>query len=221
MAKNAVIFGTGSLAEVVRFYLDRDSDYRVVGFTASDDRINADSFRNLPLVPFSRATVDFPPDRHEMFIAIGYAKLNRLREQFATEARGKGYRLLSYVCSKATTWGDTVIGDNVFIFEDNTIQPFIEIGDGTILWSGNHVGHHSKVGPFCFLTSHVVISGHCRIGARCFFGVNSTVADSTSIADDNLIGPGTLIQKDTQPGEAYIAERTAKFPKPSSIFFRW
>jgi sugar O-acyltransferase (sialic acid O-acetyltransferase NeuD family) len=220
MAKNAVIFGTGSLAEVVQFYLDRDSDYRVSAFTASDDRVSESNFSGCPVVPFGEVAREFPPQTHDMFVAIGYAKLNKLREQFASEAQGKGYRLLSYVSSKATHWGDTKIGDNVFIFEDNTIQPYVSIGSGTILWSGNHVGHHSSVGPFCFVTSHVVISGHCKIGARCFIGVNATIADDTSIADDNLIGPGTLIQKNTEPGDAYIAERTQKYPKPSSRFFR-
>lgn len=220
MTKPAVIFGTGSLAEVVRFYLEHDSDYRVVAFTASDDRIDAEEFSGLPVVPFSRVENRFGPAEHEMFVAVGYAKLNRVRERICGDSRAKGYRLLSYLCSRATNWGDTKLGDNVFVFENNTIQPFVSIGDGTILWSGNHIGHHSSIGPNCFITSHVVISGHCRIGARCFLGVNATIADSTVIADDNLIGPGALIQKDTEPGAAYIAERTQKYPKPSSRFFR-
>ena len=220
MTKSAVIFGVGSLAEVVRFYLEHDSDYRVAGFTASDDRIEADEFGGLPVVPFSRVTEKFASADHEMFVAVGYAKLNRVRERICNEARAKGYRLLSYVSSRASSWGDTKLGDNVFVFEDNTIQPFVSIGDGTILWSGNHIGHHSTIGPYCFITSHVVVSGHCRVGARCFLGVNATIADSTAIADDNLIGPGSLIQKDTEPGAAYIAERTQKYPKPSSRFFR-
>jgi sugar O-acyltransferase (sialic acid O-acetyltransferase NeuD family) len=220
MTRNAVLFGTGALAEVIRFYLDRDSDYSVVGFTVSDDRLQSTEFGGLPVVPFSEVTQRFPPSENEMFVAVGYAKLNKVREQFAGEARAKGYRLLSYLSSRATSWGDTKIGDNVFVFEDNTIQPFVSIGDGTILWSGNHIGHHSSIGPFCFITSHVVISGYCRIGARSFLGVNATIADDIEIADDNLIGPGTLIQKSTELGAAYIAERTEKYPKPSSRFFR-
>ena len=71
-----------------------------------------------------------------MFVAVGYRKLNQLREQYCAEARAKGYRLLSYLCSKATHWGDTRLGDNVFVFEDNTLQPFVQIGNGTILLEG-------------------------------------------------------------------------------------
>ena len=155
-----------------------------------------------------------------MFVAVGYAKLNTLRETFCGAARAKGYKLLSYVCSKATQWGATEIGDNVFVFEDNTLQPFTSIGDGTIVWSGNHIGHHSRIGKYCMITSHVVVSGHCRIGDRCFMGVNSAIADSVSIGDDNLIGAGAVIEKNTGPREVYMPERLKKFAKDSSWFFR-
>jgi sugar O-acyltransferase (sialic acid O-acetyltransferase NeuD family) len=220
MARNAVVFGTGGFAEVVDFYLSRDSNYRVVAFSATADTIKDVTFLGRPLVPFDRIEGRFPPADHDFFVAVGYAQLNRLRQRFCEEARAKGYRLLSYVCSKATSWGDTKIGDNVFVFEDNTLQPFVAIGDGTILWSGNHVGHHSQIGKYCFVTSHVVISGYCRIGDRSFIGVNATISDDTSVADDNIVGPGALVQKNTEPGEVYVAERTKKFPKDSSRFFK-
>lgn len=220
MDKSAIIFGTGSLAEVADFYLTHDSPYRVVAFTATGNFVKESNYLGRPLVAFEDVANKFPAGSHEMFIAIGYRKLNRLREQYCAEARTKGYTLLSYVCSKATHWGDTHVGDNVFVFEDNTIQPFVSIGNGTVLWSGNHIGHHSKIGEFCFLTSHVVVSGHCTIGNRTFIGVNATIADSTNIGEDNLIGPGALVQKDTAAGEVYLAERTKKLPKDSSRFFK-
>lgn len=219
-SRKAVVFGTGHIAEVVHFYLQHDSDYEVVGFTASGEAIEEPRFLGLPVAEFETVETVFPPDRHQMFVAVGYANLNRIRERLCGEARNKGYTLLSYVCSKASHWGDTILGDNVFIFEGNTIQPFVTIGDGTILWSGNHIGHHSLIGSYCFITSHVVVSGNCRVGDRSFLGVNATIADDTVIGDDNLIGPGTLLQKNTAPGEAYFADRTRKFPKDSARFFR-
>jgi len=220
MTKRAVIFGTGSLAEVVDFYLTRDSPYSVVAFTVSGDSMGHPNFLGRPVVAFEEIENAFSPESHDMFVAIGYRKLNRLREKYCVEARVKGYDLLSYLSSKATHWGDTRLGSNVFILEDNTIQPFVSIGDGTVVWSGNHIGHHSKIGDFCFVTSHVVVSGHCTIGSRTFLGVNATISDSTNIGEDNLIGPGALVQRDTATGEVYLAERAKKFPKDSGHFFK-
>ena len=218
--KKSVIFGTGGFAEVVSFLLSRDSEYEVVGFTATGDSINADEVFEKPLVPFETVEQVYSPTEHHLFIAVGYAKLNQLRARFCAEAKAKGYHLLSYISSKCTYWGSEKIGDNVFIFEDNTIQPFVSIGNGSILWSGNHIGHHSSIGEYCFITSHVVVSGHCSIGSYSFLGVNATISEDTKVGQSNLIGPGSLIQKDTGRGEVYVAERTKKFPKDSSRFFR-
>jgi len=222
MTKNkAIIFGTGSFARVVHFYLTHDSDYDVVGFTASENAIGSGKLLGLPVVPFEHVEEVFSPDGHDMFIAVGYARFNKLREQFVEVAKTKGYSMLSYVCSKATFWDEGVeIGENVFIFEDNTIQPFVSIGDGVILWSGNHIGHHSQVGDYCFISSHVVVSGHCKVGAYSFLGVNATIADSVVIGERNLIGPGALIQKSTGDDEAYFAERAKRYPKGSERFFQ-
>lgn len=220
-SRKAVIFGTGSFAEIVHYFLERDSDYEVVAFAVTESSVQQAEYRRLPTILFEDVKKKYPPDQFEMFIAIGYARMNQVRERFFTEAKEKGYRLLTYISSKATYWGENDIGENVFIFEDNTIQPFVTVGDDVIMWSGNHVGHRATIGPHCFLTSHVVISGHCKVGARCFFGVNATIADDITIADDNLIGPGALIQKDTGPSEVYMAERAKKFPKGSGSFFRW
>jgi sugar O-acyltransferase (sialic acid O-acetyltransferase NeuD family) len=220
ISKEVVLFGTGAFAEVVDFYLSHDSDCRVVGFTETANRLKEKQFRGRPVVAFEDVARRFPPESHAMFMAMGYRKLNLLRRDFFEKAKAMGYLLLSYVCSRTTWWGDSQIGENVFVFEDNTIQPFVSIGDDTIVWSGNHIGHHTAVGAHCFVSSHVVISGYCRIGSHCFLGVNSTIAEGVCIGERNIVGPGALIQKDTGPGEVYLAERAKKFPKDSSWFMK-
>lgn len=218
MASKIVIFGTGSLAEVAHFYFDHDSEHEVVAFSASGDAISGPTFRGLPLVPFETLHETHPAPEHKVFIAVGYAKMNQTRAKFFRLAKERGYSCVSYLSSRATHWGDTKIGENCFILEDNTLQPFVTIGDNVVLWSGNHVGHHANIGNHTFIASHVVISGKVRIGERCFIGVNATIREDVAVADDCLIGPGALIMKNTAPKEVYVAERTPKFPKDSTRF---
>jgi carbonic anhydrase/acetyltransferase-like protein (isoleucine patch superfamily) len=59
-----------------------------------------------------------------------------------------------------------------------------------------------------------------KVGRNCFFGVNATVTDSISIADDNWIGPNTLISQDTSPGAMYRAESTPVSKVQSYRFFK-
>ena len=82
--------------------------------------------------------------------------------------------------------------------EHNTIQPFVEIGENTILWSGNHIGHHSRIGANCFVSSHVVISGGVTVGENSFIGVNATLRDNIAIGSHCIIGAGALILRDAE-----------------------
>lgn len=220
MKKQAIIFGTGSFAEVVDFYLTHDSCYDVVAFTVNMEYLDNLELLGRPVVPFEDLKSVYSSDEHEIFVAVGYKQMNAVRENVCFEAKDKGYKLLSYISSKSSCMGQPSIGENVFIFEDNTIQPFVEIGSGTVLWSGNHIGHHSSIGEYCFISSHVVVSGNCRIGSHSFIGVNATITDGVSIGTRNLIGPGSLIQKNTTDEDVYLVERTKKHSKPSSRFMR-
>lgn len=208
-----VVFGTGSFAEVVTFYLEHDSPHEVVAYTV--DEPGAAEFNGRPLVAFAEVAAAYPPGEHELFVAVGYRDVNRVREVKCGEARVLGYSLLTYVCSKATTWPDLTIGDNGFVFEANVIQPFVTIGDGVVLWSGNHIGHHARIGNYCFITSHVVVSGHTRIGDRSFVGVNATLRDAIEIGDSNVIGAGAIVMRSTQEREVWVPERTKLFPRTS------
>ena len=218
--KSAVIFGTGSFGEIADLYLRLDG-YDVAAFlVTADQAANQSEFKGRQVVSINDIREKFDPAVTEAFVAVGYRKTNSLRRSFCEQIKASGFRLLSYVSPNATRLPETEIGENVFIFEDNTIQPFTKIGDGVVLWSGNHVGHHSVIEPWCFVTSHVVISGHCRIGHSSFLGVNATIADKMTIGERNLIGPGAIIQKSTGPDEAWFAARAEKFPKPSSFFLK-
>ena len=64
------------------------------------------------------------------------------------------------------------------------------------LWSGNHIGHHSKIGDNCFVSSHVVVAGCVNIGENCFLGVNSTLRDNITLGSHVVVGAGALVLQD-------------------------
>ncbi len=202
--KKVVIFGTGDIGQLAHFYLTHDSPYEVAAFCADAAFIESREFTGLPLVPFEEVLNSHPPNDFDMFVALSYSKLNETRARKYEEAKAKGYKLISYVCSRSVSWGDTEIGDNCFIFENQTIQPFVKIGNNVTVWSGNHIGHHSTIGDHCFITSHVVVSGHVEIGSYCFLGVNSTLRDGIKLAPRTVIGAGATIVKNTVEGGVYM-----------------
>jgi len=213
--KKLVIFGTGDIAQIANYYFDIDSDYEVCAFTADRTYCQNTSFENKPLLPFEEINSHFPSGTYEMFIALSYTKLNRVRESKFKEAISKGYRMASYISSKCTYLSQNKPGLNSFIFENNTIQPYVQIEDNVTLWSGNHVGHHSIIRSHNFISSHVVISGHCEIKSNCFLGVNATITNNVCIAEENIIGAGAVITKNTGPKEVYVPAKSVKLEKSS------
>jgi sugar O-acyltransferase (sialic acid O-acetyltransferase NeuD family) len=203
-----VVFGTGQWAELAHFYLTHDSPHEVVAFTVDREYLTAETFAGLPVVPYDEVERHYPPGRFSMFIPMSFKKMNHIRAQKYDDAVAKGYALVSYVSSKATTFPGFVCGANCFILEDNTIQPFVTIGNDVVMWSGNHIGHHSTIKDHVTITSHVVISGCCTIESFCFFGVNATIRDETHVARDTLVGMGSVIARDTKEFELYQAAAT-------------
>ena len=210
-----IIFGESQLASLAHFYFTHDSPHEVVAFTVDRDYISQNRYLDLPVVAFEDVKEHYPPSEYQMFLPVSFKQMNYLRRKKFEKAKAMGYTCPSYVSSKATTWPGLDIGENCFIFEDNTIQPFTKIGDNCILWSGNHIGHHTTIGDHVFITSHVVISGVCTIEDHCFFGVNSTIRDETIIAKATLVGMGANIVKDTEAYGIYLGAKTTKYHKKS------
>lgn len=210
MAKKVIIFGTQDYAELAHYYLENDSDHEVVAFCVNKDYLPEDGkFKGLPVVAFEEAAHIYPPGDFSFFAPMSPKKMNQVREQIYTALKGLGYELISYVSSKATICGNS-IGDNCFILEDNTLQPFTSIGNNVVLWSGNHIGHHGQIKDHVTFTSHVVMSGHCVIGENSFFGVNATLRDGLNIGKGTLVGMAAAITKDTDEWGVYIGNPAKK-----------
>jgi len=189
------IFGAAEQAQIAHYYFEKQDQRLVSGFVVDDEFVKESSFEGKPVFSRSEFISRFSVSEVEMFIALGYTSVNELRRQKYDYFKSTGFKFTSYISKKAIVLNDFVIGDNAFILEHNTIQPFVRIGNNVTLWSGNHIGHHSIIDDHAFVSSHVVISGGVHIGRQCFLGVNSTIRDHISIGAESVIGAGALIMK--------------------------
>lgn len=194
--KKLVIFGDRDFAEIAYEYFTHDSEYEVAAFTVGKDYIKQDEFCGLPVVAFEELEEKYPPSEYEFHAAIVYGQINRLRAEICKQAKEKGYKLASYISSHCFKWHNVEIGEHAFIFEDNTLQPFVKIGNNVILWSGNHIGHSSHIKDNGFISSHVVVSGFCEIGENTFLGVNTAIGNHLKIGKECWVGQGAIISKD-------------------------
>lgn len=211
-----IIFGGDQeLLELVKYYFETDAARNVVAITMNKEFIKEKTILGLNVIPFEELLDNFPPNQYELFVALSYSKVNQNRRRICQQAITMGYTLASYISSKATKFDTFKHGYNCFVLEDNTLQPFSKIGNGVTLWSGNHIGHHSIIRDYCFVSSQVVVSGSVEIGELSFLGVNSTINDSLKVGSSCVIGSGSLISKNIADNSVVSCKGTEVSKIPS------
>jgi len=215
-----VLFGAGKIADEAYFYFKNDSPHDVVAFTVDEAHLSVREKWGLPVVPFEGLERLYPPDAFDMFVAVGYQGLNSFRAQKYAECKGKGYRLVTFVSSRASNFGAVELGDNCFVLENVVIQPCSRVGNDVFLWSGNHVGHHASIGSHCYLSGQVIVSGCSAIEPYCFLGVNATVGHELTIGEGSFIGAGSLVTKNVPFRSVYIREDTPRYRLDAPSFWR-
>lgn len=214
--KKLVIVGAGEFGEIAYEYFTFDSEYEVAAFAVEKEFKSFDTLFGLPVIEFESMEEVYAPTDYEVFVAITYVQLNRVRKRMFELCKKMGYTCASYISSHAFVWRNVEVGENTFIFEDNTVQYHVKIGNNVVLWSGNHVGHRTVIEDHCWLTSHCVVSGFCRIGEASFLGVNATLGDNVQLGKDTVFGAAAVTVKSLpDEGCVYMGSPARKSNKTS------
>jgi sugar O-acyltransferase (sialic acid O-acetyltransferase NeuD family) len=209
-----VIFGASGFAEMAHYYFTRDSAYSVAAFTVDAAYLKEASFEGLPVVAFEELERAFPPDQTTLFVAMGIQKVNQQRAQKVAEAEARGYRLASFLSSKALVADDLVLQPNSFVMEEVFLQPRVTIGRDSILWPRCTVGFRSRIGDHCWLVV-ATLGESVTIGDYSFIGLNATIAPSRRIGASNVIGAGAVVLEDTEDFSIYKAQASVRSRVPS------
>jgi UDP-3-O-[3-hydroxymyristoyl] glucosamine N-acyltransferase len=169
--KPVLIFGAGQIAHVFAAYLEA-SGYKVAAFVVDRKYLHESAFEGCRVEAFEDVERYCAPTDHQFTIGMSFNRLNAQRAAKFDAMRLKGYEPLTFIDHRASVLGPTRIGAGSFIMDENTIQPYAEIGENTILWSGNHCGPSFEgSATTVFIASHAVISGAVEIGDYSFIGV--------------------------------------------------
>lgn len=214
MHKKLIIFGTGAIAELAYDCFKYESNYEVVAFTVERKYLGKHGspfFQGLPVISFESLEIHYPPQEYEMFVAVGYLKLNHVRARIYRKAKEKGYKLATFISPHAYIGRNVKIGDNCFIMEHNNVQYSAEIGNNSFLWASNHIGHHTKVGEHVFFASGITMAGHCEVGNYTFLGCGVSTADSIKIGKNVLVGVNVSVVKDVEDNIVFSTVQPVKF----------
>jgi len=85
-----VIFGATSQARLAAHFFATDTEREPVAFTVDEAYLDEPEFSGRPVVAFEKVTDYYPPDDYDMFVALGYTDMNRLRASKYEAARDRG-----------------------------------------------------------------------------------------------------------------------------------
>lgn len=191
--KKLAIFGNSLMADIAYYYFKNFSDFEICFFISEEKYILKTKIFNKDIISlknfFKKNDKSF-----NIFIAIGYSKLNNVREKFFKIFKDKKYNIVNFVHPNSSCY-EKKLGSNNFIMDNVSINPYTKIGDNNIFWSNCVIGHHTIVGNNNFFSGNSTISGNCEIKNNCFFGVNSSVKDSIKIESRCFIDANQYVSK--------------------------
>ena len=220
--EDIIIFGTGKVAEIVYSCIihDENSKWNPIVFTVDREYMRETVKFGIPIVPFDDIENIYHPDKYKMLIAVGYYKMNCIRDTKCNEAKDKGYELVSYIHSKVDIAQHITIGVNTIILSDVSIGAYSNIGDNVFVYCNATISHHVNIKSNVWMASGSVIGGNTTIGNNCFLGINSTIAHNISVGINNFIGANSIITKSTEDNSVYIVPDTPKYRLETDMFMR-
>jgi sugar O-acyltransferase (sialic acid O-acetyltransferase NeuD family) len=204
-----VLAGNAVTAEILLAYLKQDSRYEVAGLTVDDEYVGKGTVSTVPTTPLSRLQGTFPPGSCRILMAVGYDNLNRARASLFQRLKDMGYTMETYVHPQALVHTERPIGEGSIVLPGAVLEPQAMVGSNSMIWCNVTVAHH--VGDNCWVAAGTVIAGQARVGKNSFVGVNATIVNKVAVGDNNIIGAGALVSRDTKPSTVHLARSAEPF----------
>lgn len=204
---NVVIYGVGRFSSMIGQYIMNDKRFKLLGFTIQKEYILEDNLMGLNVFPYENLK-DLHLKKFSIIVAIGYTKLNRVREKIYNQIVSDGYDISSYIHQSVIKNKNTRIGIGNIILENVIIQPNTSIGNSNIFFSNVVVSHDTIIDSFNYFAPSVVISGNAQITSYCFMGSNSTISNGIFVAPRTIVGANALIRKDTSEAQVIVPTKS-------------
>ena len=207
MKRKCVIFGTTDFGKMLRYYFEKYADVQIVAYTVDKAYLESDTYDGLPAVAYEEVEKAYPPTEYTMVIALGYKKMNQIRQQKFEDAKRKGYRIENFVHPSVVD-ESVAMGEGNIILEHVTLAYGTKIGNSNIIWNGSQISHESQVGDYNFFSVDSVIAGKTVVKNNCFLGINSTVLGNRTLEYATLVGAGAFVKENTEPYSVYVPARS-------------
>ena len=209
MKRNLYIIGAGSFGRELESWLNfipiEECDWELKGYLDSDQEKGKLSYpSDFEILGDEKSY----PLNKEDYVIITIAN-SSVREKIYKNLKGK-VTFFTFISPQAIVGKFNKIEEGSIICPNAIITTNVKLGKCCIVNIGSQIGHDVEVGNFSSLMANVDIAGKCKIGERCFLGSNSSIIPGRTIADDNIIGAGSIVIRNFNTGNNTIVGNPAK-----------
>ena len=113
-------------------------------------------------------------------------------------------KFLTYIHPSTILSGKNVLGDGSILFPGSYVGYKANIGKLTIIQSNCTIEHHNEIGDFCNIAPKVTTGGFTEIENFCNINISANIINRVNVAENCIIGAGSLILKNTSPNGLYF-----------------
>ena len=201
--KKLIIYGDSSFAQMIAHYFQSDSDYEVVAYCVDSAYKTKDDIDGLPVVALEELESHFSSENHSIFAAIGYKSVRTHKVLFEKIA-ALSFPIASYISTQAMIDSTCKIDVNCLILPGVILEPDTTIEANCYINSGAIVCHHSRIKAHSILAAGSLVGGYTTVGESSLIGFKATIAELLELADETLLGAGSLLLENTQAHTMYV-----------------
>lgn len=213
--KEVVIFGAKEFEKRLKHYIENYTNDKVVAFCVDPQYRTESEFCEIPVIGSDVVSKEYPSDKYEILVGIGYKNMNELRKQKSIWAKGEGYHLYNLVHSTAFIDKTVSMGEGNIILGGVFIDYKSQIGDGNIIEIGSNISHECRIGNYNYLSPRTVLGGKVKLGDNNFAGINSVLRSNINVSNYALLGASSYTDKDVDPESVIVPARSIKLNKKS------
>lgn len=146
------------------------------------------------------------PVEGSAFVAFDDCFGNFKRMELMQAVMGRGFKLNPLVCSSASVAADAVIGLNVFVAQNVTIEHGCRIDFNTVIHAGATISPNVRIKSSCWVESGVQIGLGAEVGAHSILRVGAIIAPNVKIGRNCELGWPQRYDRD-------VADRTTFDPR--------
>jgi sugar O-acyltransferase (sialic acid O-acetyltransferase NeuD family) len=195
--KRLIIIGAGGFGrELLLWTAPLDGrDWKIGGFLDQKDSALHDMDVEYPILGSPDTYVPRPQD----VFACGLG-LPEVKRTVISALESRGARFVTIIHPTAIVGATSHIGEGSILCPYSVVTANVTLGRFVTLNLSATVGHDSTIGDWTTLSCHTDVSGRCVIGAGVFFGSHAAVLPSRRVADDAVLGAGSVITRHVESG---------------------